>query len=577
MSTPAQDTNPRLEAALDLAARGFHIVPVQWNEKRTDKLLAPSGFEDASRDPATIRQWFALKPRINIGVATGRRFGVVALDVDVKDGAPGLQTLQRLAVDVMTLTARTPTGGYHLYFKAPNVPLRPELPGINVKGADGCGYCLAPPSALPDYGEYRWLDLEIPVAELTPHLLEALKVGKPAKPKPDGPVAELLVHAGHRHQRLSDLCAIYRGKGLDAFEIETLLWEHATRYFDPPFNRSNPKEVQEVRNLIDWIMAKPAGTEPVSEAGVLMHTSAELAALAGAAPVAQLIEPVLPHAGNLLIYGASGVGKSHLGLCIALLLARGGSFLGWTVAQPVNVLYVDGEMPLQELRTRLDAYLTGAPYPERLHWIAARAQRREGKYFDMPDLNTEAGQAQYLAKIEQCSAVVTVFDNLATLRTTSADAPENSVEGFSPVGALIRRINNRGTATIWLHHANRAGTQRGSSAHTAPMDTVICLRAVLPPQADPLAANDVEIDPADKHRCFYGEDAAKFRAKAFEDCDGFVRWQRVGDDPLAEDVARLRLQGVSVRDIAKQLKRSKNGIQKAIERAKARALLVPGG
>jgi len=417
----------------------------------------------------------------------------------------------------------------------------------------------------------------MPVAAFPSPLLEQLRTDRVYAPsaKATGPVLELKVPEGKRHNRLVDLGGMYRGKGLDAFEIETLLWEHATRYFDPPFSRDNAKDVKEVEDVVRWITAKPAGD--AADVELLVHSTAELVALAAAAPVAQLIEPILPHAGNLLIYGASGVGKSHIGLCLALLLARGGSFLDWTVKAPTSVLYIDGEMPPAELKTRLDAYLAGESYPDQLRWIAARAQQRDGQYLDMPDLASAAGQAAYLAKISASTATVAVFDNLSTLRLTTPNAPENSVEAWLPIAAFIRLLNNRGIATIWIHHAAKSGTQRGSSSHTAPMDTVLCIRAVNPAQADPLAANDVEIDMSEKHRRFYGEAALPFRAKALEDIDNHVRWMRVGADPLAEDVARLRQQGLSVRAIASALERSKNGIQKALLRAKARGLLPLGG
>ena len=44
----------------------------------------------------------------------------------------------------------------------------------------------------------------------------------------------------------------------------------------------------------------------------------------------------------------------------------------------------------------------------------------------------------------------------------------------------------------FLRAASKAGQQRGSTAHVAPMDTVLCLRGLPEGQADPLAENDIE-------------------------------------------------------------------------------------
>ena len=70
------------------------------------------------------------------------------LDVDCKNGATGLKTLSDLQVDVLTLTANTPSGGLHLYFKHPGKPLKARLDGIDIKGADGGGYVLGRARAL---------------------------------------------------------------------------------------------------------------------------------------------------------------------------------------------------------------------------------------------------------------------------------------------------------------------------------------------------------------------------------------------------------------------------------------------
>jgi DNA-binding CsgD family transcriptional regulator len=48
-------------------------------------------------------------------------------------------------------------------------------------------------------------------------------------------------------------------------------------------------------------------------------------------------------------------------------------------------------------------------------------------------------------------------------------------------------------------------------------------------------------------------------------------------DDLADDVARLRKEGKSIREIAAALRHSKKAVEKALSRAKARGLLPLGG
>lgn len=87
------------------------------------------GFKDASSDPDRVARWWARRPACNVGVATGDPRGTGpgtagaspdVVDIDVKDGAPGLATLARLRgysyTRGMFAMAGTPSGGWHLYF-----------------------------------------------------------------------------------------------------------------------------------------------------------------------------------------------------------------------------------------------------------------------------------------------------------------------------------------------------------------------------------------------------------------------------------------------------------------------------
>ena len=54
-----------------------------------------------------------------------------------------------------------------------------------------------------------------------------------------------------------------------------------------------------------------------------------------------------------IIWAASGVGKTMLGLSLAMALAGGGTVGEWTASRALNVLYVDGEMHEQDIQDRL--------------------------------------------------------------------------------------------------------------------------------------------------------------------------------------------------------------------------------
>ena len=70
-------------------------------------------------------------------------------------------------------------------------------------------------------------------------------------------------------------------------------------------------------------------------------------------PREMLLDPILPERSLAMLYAPRGIGKSWLGLTIGLAVASGSSVLHWTAPRPRRILFVDGEMLLVDLQTRL--------------------------------------------------------------------------------------------------------------------------------------------------------------------------------------------------------------------------------
>lgn len=190
VATPdPDDTAGLLAAALDAAGRGWHVFPLRPGAKRpalhhADRCPRTGSCQDghqgweqrATTDPGRIRSAWAHGP-FNVGIATGPS-GLVVIDLDtdkgelppppwnvpgVRDGQDVLAVLAEQAgqpVPLETFTVATPSGGIHLYFRAPSgVELR-NTEGEKGKGlgwrvdtrAHG-GYVVAPGSIL-DNGPY---------------------------------------------------------------------------------------------------------------------------------------------------------------------------------------------------------------------------------------------------------------------------------------------------------------------------------------------------------------------------------------------------------------------------------------
>jgi putative DNA primase/helicase len=117
---------------------------------------------DAALDEAAIRARWSRTPAANVAVPTGRRSGLLVLDVDADAGGfEALAALEKEGSLPKTSRARTGGGGMHVYFKYPrshpwDVKNSASLlgRGLDVRGEGG--YVLVPPSVTQ--GPYRWTD-----------------------------------------------------------------------------------------------------------------------------------------------------------------------------------------------------------------------------------------------------------------------------------------------------------------------------------------------------------------------------------------------------------------------------------
>ena len=70
-------------------------------------------------------------------------------------------------------------------------------------------------------------------------------------------------------------------------------------------------------------------------------------------PREDLIFPWLRQGESAMLWAAPGTGKTLLTLTMAVMVAGGGSVLGWNSPKPRRVLLVDGEMAAEDLQERV--------------------------------------------------------------------------------------------------------------------------------------------------------------------------------------------------------------------------------
>lgn len=271
--------------------------------------------------------------------------------------------------------------------------------------------------------------------------------------------------------------------------------------------------------------------------------------------------------GNVMVFGPRGVGKTMLQLSLAVSLATGTPFLKWAVREPVGVLYVDGEMQLDDLRNRVTA-LSPQP-PGLLHllpseWVYHRLKR------DLV-LTGEPMRDSLTQLLDAYPDIrVVILDNISCL---FAGIDEDKKRDWEPINAWLIRLRHRGLTTVLVHHAGKGGQQRGTSGREDSLDTVIQLDR--PSDYDPREGCHFELKFT-KSRSVKGEEVGPLDVR-LEERNGQLTWTYQSLETSKEDQASGLLdEGItSPGEIAEALGISRSyawKLKRKIEKARAAGL-----
>ncbi|UYN93471.1 MAG: AAA family ATPase [Enhydrobacter sp.] len=259
-----------------------------------------------------------------------------------------------------------------------------------------------------------------------------------------------------------------------------------------------------------------------------------------AMPAKTLLPPLLGTQTLALLHGPRGLGKSWFAMALARAVAAGEPILGWTPPQPCPVLYFDGEMTGNDMKTRLASL---GPPPPLLQFLVA-----ELSSVALPDFAYRDGQQILWAMLSRLRPpALLVFDSLASLTSFSTNDPDRWTE----LQLFLLRLRRIGFAVLLIHHSNRKGFQRGTNRREDLLDVVIGLRRPSGHRARDGAHFILEVEKA---RSVHGTALDPIEARLVRGADGTMTWDwRTAARGNLERFAGLLKLGLGVGQAAREL------------------------
>jgi AAA domain len=264
-------------------------------------------------------------------------------------------------------------------------------------------------------------------------------------------------------------------------------------------------------------------------------------------PREDLIFPWLRQGESALLWAAPGTGKTLLTITLALMVAGGGSVLGWRSSKPRKVLLVDGEMAAEDLQERI-AFLmdtvAGIDREAVRENLAILSRNWQGAQVVFPDLGDRlgthgkpSGQDVVINEARRHGAELVLLDNFSTL---SEVADENDAAAMTPTLSFLLRMKQHRIGCVLVHHSGKSGdTYRGSSKLATTFEVILGLKATEGSVGIGGAEFKLEWTKYRRERC---EAVQPREVKLSKDADGRPAWQSEAtpDDDVKRLLAELR-------------------------------------
>jgi hypothetical protein len=497
MNAPSE--KPMVEHALALRERGLHVFPIAAGEKEPPLIRAFQ--DDATRDPKRIAHLWKQWPTANIGVSTsrfGRDKALLVVDVDVKAGKAGDQTMAALIADGFefpaTFTQRTPTGGMHLVYVT-DAPVRQgvDVLGVGLDIRSAGGYILGAGSIIGDATKLYVIENDADPVPAPAWMIE--RCGAPRERASNADIPRQGIDAELATQRALDylaaiepatqggrndagfrVAAKLRDFGVSQPDAESLMSEHWR--CEPPLAAEELAHVVEsafryAKNQagVDAPESYFEAIEPEEQAQPVAEGAQDRAEFPGALPIAthergsnppslRLVKGVLRHGGLSLWVGDPDAGKTTILMDLGLAVAHGVEWMGRRVARGA-VLMVCFER-YGDVQGRLDAYYTANPELE-----------SQPKTFGFVNLEGRALATKGIAASivetarafeKQCGVPVALV--LVDTLSAALTGDENDSGAIGDLLRALKRIKNETGAHIAVSHHYGKSREKGARGHS---------------------------------------------------------------------------------------------------------------
>ncbi|MDD5598318.1 MAG: AAA family ATPase, partial [Victivallaceae bacterium] len=185
-----------------------------------------------------------------------------------------------------------------------------------------------------------------------------------------------------------------------------------------------------------------------------------------------ILSPILFARSTTLLYAPTNVGKTWLALCMGYVISMGKTMFkenNWKARRARKVLYIDSEMDEKSLQDRVriiaNMQFNGRRYGGRINnnFFSITKKRSTQRNEEFQDDVVKFVKAKNISLL--------ILDNL-----TAFTQHNDSAKAWEDIHNWLDRLKKKGCAVLLIHHTNKAGEQRGTSATTNAVDNVIRLK-----------------------------------------------------------------------------------------------------